>query len=834
MLIESWGNFTRYYGGIVGARDCFELACQELIQKENTDKEVHRVSASRGDGGIDVYVGNIGQECIDVYQCKFFIDKLDTPQWQQIKKSFERVIGNDKYITENWYLCLPKTLTLDENIKFYEFKNCYLDCSIEIHLIDGDQLLTRMKDAGISEKWFQIVENRNLTNPAPKVCPEFLFRTEINYIINNIRNKDEHQLLWGIGGIGKTTILKKIYSILKDEYDCVAWVEYTNNLMSDFINATNFGVGDRKQFEKQLLCSLNKKKKQRNLVFVDNVNELYFQDKSRKVIEQNATLVITSRIPEIVGYNSYEIPPFSREDGLKLFEKYYGRELNEAERNLNKILFDKISGNTLLIELVARAAKREFMPFDIFINKIVEDGVATSNVRIQSGHDVEKSSIIGHLQNLYNLMELGEENKRILFNFIVVPDNGVEFRFTSMINAKHDILEDLIEYGWIYRKDWGFAIHPLIKESIKLQCKDFRQYASDLIKSLSNRELTDINEKCINMYLYTHILLSTLDLIELNSIEEIYIYYNILKNSSTLNLKAIIDECGGQALEELENFCKDDNYYKIKCDILNEMALGYIECRVEDKAIECLINEIKILQEKLPDNEKALAACFCNIGMAYSSSDYSKALEYYNHSLELEILYYGDNSLEVADVYHNIGVNEFSHGDCDKAFEHLKCALSIRRNYEADIYIAHTLFSLGNVLKSQIKNSYDYEKAVLAQNYYLEALTIYQKIWGENYPKFQEMLFPVADFLHTVGNIREAIQIYIVIMKNNDYLGEIYPKIIDCYLELNDYINWQMYTQQYLDWQIKKFGVKSEFVNRMKKYIEEVTQHFNNVDLNEL
>lgn len=30
--IESWDNFTRYYGGIVGARDCFELVCEDLLR----------------------------------------------------------------------------------------------------------------------------------------------------------------------------------------------------------------------------------------------------------------------------------------------------------------------------------------------------------------------------------------------------------------------------------------------------------------------------------------------------------------------------------------------------------------------------------------------------------------------------------------------------------------------------------------------------------------------------------------------------------------------------------------------------------------------------------
>ena len=68
--IESWDNFTRYYGGIVGARDCFELVCEDLLKRENPTCEVHRIKASRGDGGIDIHVSN--GKLVQIYQCKFF------------------------------------------------------------------------------------------------------------------------------------------------------------------------------------------------------------------------------------------------------------------------------------------------------------------------------------------------------------------------------------------------------------------------------------------------------------------------------------------------------------------------------------------------------------------------------------------------------------------------------------------------------------------------------------------------------------------------------------------------------------------------------------------
>ena len=53
---------------------------EELLRKENPSRNVKGVRLAQGDGGIDVFVGNIGQEKIDVYQCKYFDAGLRSSQ----------------------------------------------------------------------------------------------------------------------------------------------------------------------------------------------------------------------------------------------------------------------------------------------------------------------------------------------------------------------------------------------------------------------------------------------------------------------------------------------------------------------------------------------------------------------------------------------------------------------------------------------------------------------------------------------------------------------------------------------------------------------------------
>ena len=80
--VYDWDTFKRYHGGVEGARACFEKLMEELLRKENPSRNIKGVRLAQGDGGIDVFVGNIGQEKIDVYQCKYFDSGLRSSQWK--------------------------------------------------------------------------------------------------------------------------------------------------------------------------------------------------------------------------------------------------------------------------------------------------------------------------------------------------------------------------------------------------------------------------------------------------------------------------------------------------------------------------------------------------------------------------------------------------------------------------------------------------------------------------------------------------------------------------------------------------------------------------------
>ncbi len=148
---ESWTNFERHNGGVVGARERFEVFCAELLDLENPGLEVHQIAANPGDDGIDVLVSHL--DGVDIYQCKYFRDILKDTQWKQIRDSFNTAVHKNADI-HSWYLCLPRQLTKPEIERWNAFKNERLRCGFAIEIIDGNQLISRAENLGISEKWF--------------------------------------------------------------------------------------------------------------------------------------------------------------------------------------------------------------------------------------------------------------------------------------------------------------------------------------------------------------------------------------------------------------------------------------------------------------------------------------------------------------------------------------------------------------------------------------------------------------------------------------------------------------------------------------------------------
>lgn len=178
-----------------GARSKFEDICADIISNIYRTKEVYKVRLSRGDGGIDVFHGDI-DNAVDVYQCKYFLGKLDASRKQQIKESFNTAKNTLGDKMKTWTLCISCDLSLDEHkwwSKFVKDNNIYCP---DINLYTEGKLLKLMKKFNIYDKYFNTVtidkslfSNQNETSRLEEINKDFSsiigFISETHYWVND-------------------------------------------------------------------------------------------------------------------------------------------------------------------------------------------------------------------------------------------------------------------------------------------------------------------------------------------------------------------------------------------------------------------------------------------------------------------------------------------------------------------------------------------------------------------------------------------------------------------------------------------------------------------------
>ncbi|MDQ3332056.1 MAG: hypothetical protein M3552_15610 [Planctomycetota bacterium] len=144
--------------GIAGAREKFEDLVVQLIHVERPDSQ--RIRIMKGDGGLDAFEGVLSKpEGIDVFQVKYFPEKIDDAQKKQIRDSFATVRDSTRFKVNSWTLCLPADMSLDETLWFEGWAKDAGGSGIDIRKPWGalhlEGLLLQERNSSIRETFFR-------------------------------------------------------------------------------------------------------------------------------------------------------------------------------------------------------------------------------------------------------------------------------------------------------------------------------------------------------------------------------------------------------------------------------------------------------------------------------------------------------------------------------------------------------------------------------------------------------------------------------------------------------------------------------------------------------
>lgn len=238
---RDWNDFKALHSNIAGARQAFEDACETLYRKRNPGEHVSQVSLRQGDGGIDVFIGELGIKPISVIQCKFFLESFGNSQKAQIRESFETAVNSTSFELKEWILCIPRVIDITENSWWFKWKHKQLKKFKKednfIRIINGNELIDLLKQDDLYNQVFQMDDSNRIKEMhdvivSKKVVPKkveskkkiktstILFnnyskRNEPFYLLRDSDSEFNEALainniwLFGKSGFGKTSLISR-------------------------------------------------------------------------------------------------------------------------------------------------------------------------------------------------------------------------------------------------------------------------------------------------------------------------------------------------------------------------------------------------------------------------------------------------------------------------------------------------------------------------------------------------------------------------------------------------------------------------------------------------
>ena len=850
--IYSWESFIRIHGGEPGARDVFEKAMDELLRAENPGEEVHIVKASQGDGGIDVYVHH--EDGIDIYQCKFFMGSMDSSRWSQIKNSFSKAMEPKGVKVLRWVLCMPREMQKEDIAKWDEFKKDRESKGVEIQLVDGNEIIQRMRDCD-RKKGTNLIE-RYFRDPNGKAIPKCL--TAIpgidrnigiigrDEVMQNLRKMlDENgciALISGLGGIGKTAVMRWICNTIKEDGNVknhVAWITCGETLQDDIVLLRDaFGIPDSDDEEKAFNKIIERMKRFRGTLylFMDNMYRNPDEEEMEILnsLYPNVHIMISSR-HKIEDIHFVDLEVLEHDPAVEMFYRYYGRDQERLYKSIAGDIVDTVYRHTLLVELLAKAAGRSGGTLEDFNEKLKKEkffNVFTCPIKTK--HDkyrtIEESVI-----KLYEISGLTEEQQRIMKLFsIFTAEREIYYEVVHWAKLKENSMIELVDLAWLEQggQENGYSIHQIIKDSISRQMMKsgdelkIEEYGELLEKAASTDSylsvdfgFTKVRERLVLAEDVARSVNRRIKgMLEVGTRSKQYEPFLKIISDLFHNVAGVHFDQGNYA-RALEYY---NNAREIREKILgrnhlstattyNGIAGTYQELGEYQNSLDYFMKALEIDKSLLGSNHIETATIYNNIACVYfKQAKYANSLNYYKKAIEIYERLLGSDHPDTTRMYNNIAGVYYEKGDYTKSLEYYEKTLAIRKRImkNDNLDIAMTYSGMAGVYQNLNK----YAKSL---EYYEKVLEIRERILGSDHPDTAKTYNDIALVNHKQGNYSKALEYYKkaleirerTIGSNHPDTAKTYNNIAGVYEDQREYTKALEYYEKALEVKEKTLGI---------------------------
>ena len=528
----------------------------------------------------------------------------------------------------------------------------------------------------------------------------------------------------GMGGIGKSELVKEYLAKNREKFRSVMHATYTTSIKNLIVNDNTFGISnffrnppeesDDSYFDRKIKF-VERHGCFEDVLVIDNF-DVKDDEHLNLLMSLPISIIFTSRNTFEDHYNLKLGAINNEDDLLAIFKKHYPRELHEDDLAALKQILKLIGNHTLTISIVANMMKKQ----RISPRNMVERLESRIQYGIQSQKDVNNM-----IASLFSMSNVTEEEKYVLQNLTLVPSFGIstEIFFDYCKLDSYDVIDELIAKNLILHdtaRDY-ISLHPVVYRTVvKLLEYDDEvcsNYLSSIIDLLNHAKYIEYQrrEKI------------------LETVEQII---RVIPKSSRYYVRFYL-ACGNAyhafakhklTIEKLCVLNSEDFPVEVRVEALTDIADAY-RCTERFDALFEKANEAMALCEKMDQTEtktKILKSeLLGRFGWYYHGiKNHEVCLRYFEEQLRVVLDTDGETAERIGWAYFNVGLAKRCLNDYSGANEYFLLALGQFEEIKLDFAIANTYRAISEC-HTLIG---EYEKAL---EYLSRALELFKNLLGE-------------------------------------------------------------------------------------------------------
>lgn len=285
----------------------------------------------------------------------------------------------------------------------------------------------------------------------------------------------------GMGGIGKSTILRKFISENKGHYDHMIYLKYRDSVSATLADDTQFYINGYEKKEEETEKEYFYRKLKAAKALTEDTDAVLILDNYTGVVEEefeellqvNWKVIVATRTDMSgLSYDSFQIQALDdKKEQYKLFEQYMERPLaTEEYKKLDRIIH-MVAGHTLALVLIAKQIAKSFLDMDTALHLVDTNGFSdmapekVSYMQDGKGYYDRISAIIKAVYDVSDLSELKKKCLKVLSLFDVVGIGAKQAGELLQLESLDDINE-LADLGWLEVSGYHVSMHPMIQETM--------------------------------------------------------------------------------------------------------------------------------------------------------------------------------------------------------------------------------------------------------------------------------------------------------------------------------------------------------------------------------